>query len=80
MCGYQAERFIYHLAPTYTLNVPVVLSQYLLKKANNFHGHNELIDTDKLAFTLRKRHINEVIEREKVTLPPFMNVGCNKLV
>ena len=69
--GFQAERFLFKLAPTYLMNVPLVS---MINRADG--GWN----AEKEAVSKRqKQYINDFISVQ-TPLPPFVSIGCNKLL
>jgi hypothetical protein len=76
--GFQAERFLFHLAPSYALNIPLVTS--------NLNGlHSELrgeaaMSVSQWASLKRQREYMNQFLSETVALPTFAKIGCNVLL
>jgi hypothetical protein len=69
--GFQAERFIFNIAPTYILNVPLVT---LSLKASNSTSPEK-----RSALSRQKQIVNDLITAQ-APLPYFAKFGCNKLI
>ncbi len=78
--GFQPERFIFRLAPTFSLHIPLVAVHSKTRRVSNLRGHNVLSEEERISQALRRRHINDLIQQERVVLPAFVKVGCNRLL
>lgn len=73
--GYQADHFLYAMAPTYMLAVPVI-SNGLGGNTSTFHqNHVEMFH--KKSFQKMRGYINEMLT-SKVSPPAFMRPACTK--
>lgn len=67
--GFQVERYLFKLVPTYILNIPLFTSEL-----------SAGADTNQVsALKRQKLYMNDLITGQ-TPLPPFVQVGCNKLV
>jgi hypothetical protein len=78
--GFQPERFLFRLAPALSLHVPVATVHSKTQRASNLRGHNALSEEEKTAQALRRRHVNDLLQQERVALPAFVKIGCNRLL
>jgi hypothetical protein len=77
--GFQAERYLFKLAPTFVLNLPIV-SCNLSNIMSELRKDNEYFDSDKISAVKRlKSYINDLIVLQ-TPLPSFIKIGCNKLL
>jgi hypothetical protein len=72
--GYQADHYLYAMAPTYMLAVPII-SNGLGGNESTFHqNHVEMFH--KKSFQKLRGYVNEMLTN-KVTPPAFMKPACN---
>jgi GR25 family glycosyltransferase involved in LPS biosynthesis len=75
--GYQADHFLYAMAPTYMLSVPII-SNGLGGNESTFHqSHVEMFH--KKSFQRLRGYVNDMLTN-KVAPPPFMKPACNQVM
>ena len=73
--GYQADSFIYALAKTYVLNVPLITNG-AGGNMSTFHQEH-VLQIHQSAFARQRGYINELISK-KYALPSFASVACTE--
>eukprot|EP01034_Spumella_vulgaris_P034469 gene34469-42509_t len=76
--GFQAERFLFHLVPTYVLNVPLVTSN-LNGVHSELRGEAALSASQWGSLKKQREYMNQFLS-ESVALPSFAKIGCNVLL
>ena len=75
--GYQADHYLYAMAPTYMLSVPII-SNGLGGNESTFHqSHVEMFH--RKSFQKLRGYVNEMLTN-KVTPPGFMKPACNTMM
>lgn len=75
--GFQSERFLFHLAPTYALNVPLFTAN-LNGLSSMLKG--EALDASQWSALKRHREVINTFLEERLPLPSFATIGCSTLL